>query len=112
MNVIHVVHISSSFLCQRVIELSKQYLPSMAVGYSDPRVKVHVQDGAEFLVDNKSSFDVIITDSSDPIGRWMLMYYLVDLCICCTCIVMCLLMGWLSSIVLDKVSNAELTSSA
>ena len=40
----------------------------MAIGYKDPRVKVHVQDGAEFLVDHKESFDVIITDSSDPVG--------------------------------------------
>ena len=56
---------------QRVIEVSKEYLPTLAVGYKDPRVKVHVQDGAKFLVDHKESFDVIITDSSDPIGESM-----------------------------------------
>ena len=52
-----------------MIELSKQYLPSMSIGYADPRVKVHIQDGAEFLIDHCDSFDVIITDSSDPIGK-------------------------------------------
>ena len=54
---------------QRVIELSKQHLPHMAMGYSDPRVHVHVQDGAEFMLHHKDKFDVIITDSSDPIGK-------------------------------------------
>ena len=59
-----------------MIELSKQYLPSLAVGYSDPRVKVHVQDGAEYLVDHKASYDVIITDSSDPIGKVLLLCFI------------------------------------
>ncbi len=39
-----------------------------AVGFSDPRVKVHIQDGNVFLEDNKGKFDVIITDSSDSSG--------------------------------------------
>lgn len=53
---------------EAVIRLSKQYLPGMSVGYSDPKVKVHVGDGFKFLADYKNSFDVIITDSSDPEG--------------------------------------------
>jgi len=51
-----------------VIEYSKKYLPTLAVGYDDPRVKVHVMDGAVFMDQNQDNFDVIITDSSDPIG--------------------------------------------
>ena len=35
---------------------------------SDPRVIVHVGDGFKFLAENTSSYDVIITDSSDPVG--------------------------------------------
>lgn len=35
---------------------------------SDPRVTVHVGDGFKFLAENVSSYDVIITDSSDPVG--------------------------------------------
>lgn len=53
---------------QAVIRLSKQYLPGMAAGYNHPKVKVHVGDGFKFLNDYKNSFDVIITDSSDPEG--------------------------------------------
>ena len=51
-----------------VINVSKKYIPFMAKGYDDPRVKVHVKDGAKFMEENQSSFDVIITDSSDPVG--------------------------------------------
>jgi spermidine synthase len=40
----------------------------MAAGYNHPKVKVHVGDGFKFLDDYKNSFDVIITDSSDPEG--------------------------------------------
>ena len=51
-----------------VISYSKKYLPSLACGYDDPRVTIKVMDGAEFMRQNPGVFDVIITDSSDPIG--------------------------------------------
>ncbi|KAL3758663.1 hypothetical protein ACHAWU_005249 [Discostella pseudostelligera] len=51
-----------------VIAVSKKYLPFVAKGFDDPRVKVHVMDGAQFMKEHQSSFDVIITDSSDPVG--------------------------------------------
>ena len=35
---------------------------------SDPRVTVHIGDGFKFLEENTSSYDAIITDSSDPVG--------------------------------------------
>ena len=51
-----------------MIELSKKYLKHMAVGFDNPKVKVHIQDGMEFMLQNEKTFDVVITDSSDPIG--------------------------------------------
>ena len=51
-----------------VIELSKQYLPFTACGYNDPRVKVYVEDGADFMRRMKNTYDLILVDSSDPIG--------------------------------------------
>jgi spermidine synthase len=53
---------------QAVIRLSKQYLPHMAAGFKHDKVKVHIGDGFKFLDDYKNTFDVIITDSSDPEG--------------------------------------------
>jgi len=51
-----------------VIELSKQYLPFTACGFNDPRVKVYVEDGADFMRRVKNTYDLILVDSSDPIG--------------------------------------------
>jgi len=35
---------------------------------SSPRVRVYIGDGFKFLADNTSTYDVIVTDSSDPVG--------------------------------------------
>lgn len=51
-----------------VIEVAKRFLPSMACGFDDPRVKVHIADGSKFIEEHKNSYDVIIVDASDPIG--------------------------------------------
>jgi len=57
---------------ERVIENAKKFLPTMAIGYSDPRVKVHVRDAFELIAEVSQSqdkkYDVIICDSTDPIG--------------------------------------------
>eukprot|EP01135_Chromosphaera_perkinsii_P003117 Nk52_evm6s236 gene=Nk52_evmTU6s236 len=52
----------------KVIELSKKYLPQTAIGYEDPKVTTFVGDGFKFMGEHQDHFDVIITDSSDPIG--------------------------------------------
>lgn len=51
-----------------VIEVCKRFVPSMARGFDDPRVKLHVADGAEFVRGRPGVYDVIIVDSTDPIG--------------------------------------------
>jgi len=51
-----------------VIETSKRFLPSMAAGFDDPRVTVHIGDGCAYMQARKGEFDVIIVDSSDPVG--------------------------------------------
>jgi spermidine synthase len=51
-----------------VIEVSRRFLPTMAKGFDDPRVRLHMQDGKQFVDDHRQSYDVIIVDSSDPIG--------------------------------------------
>ncbi|CAJ0841295.1 11318_t:CDS:10 [Entrophospora sp. SA101] len=54
---------------EAVIRLSKKYLPDMAVGFSHPRVTIHIGDGFPYLKDKQNTFDVIITDSSDPVAE-------------------------------------------
>ncbi|CAG9113289.1 unnamed protein product [Plutella xylostella] len=52
----------------KVIDVSKKYLPFMAVGFESEKLKLHVGDGFEFMKNHSNEFDVIITDSSDPVG--------------------------------------------
>ncbi|XP_072938668.1 spermidine synthase [Epargyreus clarus] len=52
----------------KVIEVSKKYLPFMAVGFNSEKLTLHVGDGFEFMKNHSQEFDVIITDSSDPVG--------------------------------------------
>ncbi len=52
----------------RVIEASKEYFPHIASGLSDPRVDVQVTDGIKYVKDHPGEFDVILVDSTDPIG--------------------------------------------
>lgn len=51
-----------------VVEVSKRFLPALAAGFDDPRVEVVIADGAAYMADHTGAYDVIITDSSDPIG--------------------------------------------
>ncbi len=51
-----------------VITYAKKWLPYAALGYDEPRVNVHIEDGATFVKKNENAYDVIIVDSSDPEG--------------------------------------------
>jgi len=51
-----------------VIEVSKKYLPTVSTHFDDPRLKLHIDDGCKFLESKENEFDVIIVDSSDPVG--------------------------------------------
>ncbi len=52
----------------KVIEYSKQYLPSIAGQLNDPRVEVIVNDGFMHIHDHKNTYDVIMVDSTEPVG--------------------------------------------
>lgn len=52
----------------RVVEVSKKYLPFMACGFNSPKLTLTIGDGFEYMKQREGEFDVIITDSSDPIG--------------------------------------------
>mmetsp|Transcript_2204 Transcript_2204/g.4546 ORF Transcript_2204/g.4546 Transcript_2204/m.4546 type:complete len:216 (-) Transcript_2204:284-931(-) len=63
--------VKSVVLCeidQMVIDTSKKYFPSMSVGFDHPKVTVEVKDGFKYLDDHPDTFDVIVVDSTDPVG--------------------------------------------
>ncbi|MBS0248380.1 MAG: polyamine aminopropyltransferase [Proteobacteria bacterium] len=56
-------------LDEDVIELSKRYFPEVSDGaFDDPRVSLIIGNGAEYVRHNKEKFDIVIIDSTDPIG--------------------------------------------
>jgi spermidine synthase len=56
-------------LDHKVVELCRTYLPNHSQGaFSDPRLDLVFADGLHFVNTTERQFDVIITDSTDPIG--------------------------------------------
>lgn len=53
---------------EEVINVSRQYLPTLASALGDARVEIAVGDGAQYLADHPRSFDVVLSDSTDPVG--------------------------------------------
>ena len=52
-----------------VVDMCIEYFPKHSDGaFSDPRLDLIIDDGARFIANNQAQFDVIITDSTDPIG--------------------------------------------
>ncbi|NMM55087.1 polyamine aminopropyltransferase [Paenibacillus aquistagni] len=52
----------------KVIEYSKQYLPEIAGELDNPRVEVIVGDGYMHILNAKDEYDVIMVDSTEPVG--------------------------------------------
>ena len=62
-------------LDEGVIAFSRKYLPSVHQGsFDDPRVRIHITDGRDFVEKNPRSFDVVIMDMTDPFGPSKLLY--------------------------------------
>ena len=51
-----------------VINASRQYLPTISAGLSDQRVRIEITDGIVYVREHPNEFDVIIVDSTDPVG--------------------------------------------
>lgn len=52
-----------------VVEFCKEYLPNHNAGaFDDPRFNLVIADGCKFVKETDEKFDVIIVDSTDPIG--------------------------------------------
>lgn len=54
---------------QAVVDMCREHLPLHSQGaFDDPRLNLVISDGAGFVADTEERFDVIIVDSTDPIG--------------------------------------------
>ncbi|MCD4780329.1 MAG: polyamine aminopropyltransferase [Candidatus Omnitrophica bacterium] len=56
-------------LDREIVEICRKYLPSLSRGaFKDKRVKLCFEDGMNFVKQYKDYFDVIVVDSTDPVG--------------------------------------------
>lgn len=63
--------VEKATLCEidgQVIEVSKKYLPEISCSLNDPKVNILVADGIKHIQETKNTYDVILVDSTDPIG--------------------------------------------
>lgn len=64
-----VEHVDLVEIDGRVIECCKEYFPQIAVALTgNPKVHVNVADGIKWVREHEAEYDVIIIDSSEPIG--------------------------------------------
>ncbi len=53
---------------ERVTRVCEQFIPSVASGLHDPRVELVFEDAVAYVERNPETFDVILVDSTEPIG--------------------------------------------
>ncbi|HEX8968106.1 MAG TPA: polyamine aminopropyltransferase [Chloroflexota bacterium] len=54
---------------EAVVQASLRFLPEVSGGaYGDPRAELKIQDGVRFVAETSERFDVILVDSTDPVG--------------------------------------------
>ncbi len=64
-----VEHVTQVEIDQAVIDMCIKHFPNHSQGaFDDPRVNIVIDDGVNFVADCNEQFDVIISDSTDPIG--------------------------------------------
>ncbi|MBN2122993.1 MAG: polyamine aminopropyltransferase [Deltaproteobacteria bacterium] len=59
---------------EEVVNVCREYLPFLASSFDDPRVKVFYEDGARYVAEHPESYEVIIVDSTDPLGPGQILF--------------------------------------
>ncbi len=69
--------LESVILCEideMVISSCREFMPAVAAGLNDPRVEIVCRDGAAFVREHPGEFDLILVDSTDPIGPGVVLF--------------------------------------
>jgi len=53
---------------EEVIKICRKYLPSLASSFDNAKVHIIPEDGTRYVTSKPNTYDVIIVDSSDPVG--------------------------------------------
>jgi spermidine synthase len=64
-----VEHVTMVEIDAGVVEFCREYLPGISAGaFDDKRLDLVIADGAAFMAEPGAAYDVIIVDSTDPVG--------------------------------------------
>ena len=64
-----VEHIDVVETDEMFVEVSRKFFPEVACGLEDPRISMYYDDGLRFLRGKNDEYDLIINDSTDPLGH-------------------------------------------
>ncbi|AEE14373.1 Spermidine synthase [Thermodesulfobium narugense DSM 14796] len=64
----NIKHIKQVEIDEMVVEVSKKFFPSLSSGFNDPRFELCICDGINFVKQTSDKFDLVLVDSTDPIG--------------------------------------------
>lgn len=67
----HVERIDMVEIDKKVVDICKEYIPQTAAKFNDNRVNLYFEDGLKFVKTKKNEYDLIIVDSTDPVGPGM-----------------------------------------
>lgn len=51
-----------------VVRACRTYLPTLSAAMDDPRLELLIEDGVKYVARTKEKFDIVIIDSTDPVG--------------------------------------------
>jgi spermidine synthase len=52
----------------RVIQASRDFFPELSISFDSVKTEVIIDDGIKFIKDRKNEFDIVIVDSTEPVG--------------------------------------------
>tara|TARA_B100000886_G_scaffold279342_1_gene203386 strand:- start:744 stop:1601 length:858 start_codon:yes stop_codon:yes gene_type:complete len=53
---------------EMVVNACKEFIPQTSCALNDPRLKLVIDDGLKYVKETNEKFDIILVDSTDPIG--------------------------------------------
>lgn len=53
---------------EMVVNACREYIPSVSCAMNDPRLEIIIADGVKYAAETREKFDIVIIDSTDPIG--------------------------------------------
>ena len=53
---------------KQVVDVCREYFPTLTCSLDDPRVNLYYEDGLKFVRSKQNEYDLVIVDSTDPFG--------------------------------------------